>query len=125
MAEFGEKFSLYEQLFHSRSYLLNTNLRISITRVTVHFSCQNSYLFQSYLKILVGHNVHSCCLLKFSKKHRLICHNIGLANVRMDSYNWVYILLLVLGEKMPVFYLGSKISCSRAQLLAKLQGLRL
>ena len=46
MAEFGEKFSLYKQLLHSRSYLLNFILEHSKAKLNVKFSCQN-YLFQS------------------------------------------------------------------------------
>ena len=41
--------------------------------------------------------------------------------VEMDSDQLVCVLLSVLGEKIPVFYLGSKIFCSRTQSWAKLQ----
>ena len=80
----------------------------SISRVNVKFSCLNNYLFQSYPKKFIGHNFQSCWLLKFSKKKNC-CQFFG--------------------EKKLNFYLGpilgSKIFVSRAQLLAKLQGLRL
>ena len=38
----------------------------SITRVSVKFSCQNSYLFQSCIKNFIRHNFQCCWMLKFS-----------------------------------------------------------
>ena len=58
MADFGEKYSLYNlkqpREPHSTSYQLNFNLRTqyqSILWVNVKFSCHNSYLLQSYPNI--------------------------------------------------------------------------
>ena len=52
----------------------------SIARVHEKFGCQNSYLFQRYLKNFIGHDIQSCWLL-FSQT-RLICHII-----------WFYLVL--------------------------------
>ena len=65
------------------------------------FLCQDSCLFQSYPKN---------------------CHINGLSSVWMNSDQLVYVLLSVLGHKILVFNLGSKIFISRTWLLAKLQG---
>ena len=50
---------------------------------------------------------------------------IWLSRVGMDSDQLVYVLLSDFGEKIPVFFSGSKIFLSRSQLLAKLQEQRL
>ena len=92
-------------------------------RVNVKFSCQNSYLFQSYLKIFIGHNFQSCWMLQLSKKDSLNCHVFGLSCVGMDSDQRNYVLLSSFGAKIPVFYLGSNIFLSRTLLLAKQKGL--
>ena len=48
-------------------------------------------------------------MLKLSKKKkRLICHIIGLSPVGMDFDQRVYVLLSVLGEKIPVFFCAAK-----------------
>ena len=70
MAEFqvGEKFSLYAQPLHSRSNLLDFNIRLQYQESWCEVLLSELYLFQSYLKDFRGPNFQSCCLLKFSKK---------------------------------------------------------
>ena len=63
-------------------------------------------------------------MLKFSRKHSLICQIIGLSRVGMDSDEWVHVLLSGFGEKKTVLYFCSKIFLTRTQLKAKLQGQR-
>ena len=84
---------------HSRSYLFNLISEHSITRVNLKFSCQNSYLFQSHLKIFIGHNFQSCWMLQLSKKDSLNCHIFGLSCVGMDSDQRNYVLLSSFGQK--------------------------
>ena len=110
---------------HSRSYLFNLISEHSITRVNLKFSCQNSYLFQSHLKIFIGHNFQSCWMLQLSKKDSLNCHVFGLSCVGMDSDQRNYVLLSSFGAKIPVFYLGSNEILPRTQLLSKQKGQRI
>ena len=53
------------------------------------------------------------CLLKFSKIPRLIrhkiAHTIGLYPAGIDTDQRFYLLSSVFGQKISVFYLGSKI----------------
>ena len=58
-------------------------------------------------------------------KHRFICSIIELYLVGMYFDQRFYVLLSVFGEKMLIFWSGSKIFCSRTQLWAKLQRQRL
>ena len=60
-----------------------------------------------------------------SPKYKASCHIIGLYSVGMDSDQPICVLLLVLGKKIPVFYLSSKIFYSRTRLWVKWQEWRL
>ena len=44
----------------------------------------------------------------------MICHTIGLSRIRTDPDQLVYVLLSVFVEKIPIFYLDSKIFLSRS-----------
>ena len=64
--KYWEKSSLHEQPLHSSSHH-------SITTVDVKFLRQNSYMFQSYLKIFRVHISQSCSMLK-SETHVNLPH---------------------------------------------------
>ena len=74
-------------------------LEFSITWVNMKLSCQNHYLFQSYPKILHRlFNFQPCWMLKLTKQHKLICHNIGLSHVGMDFDKLVYVSAVIFGQ---------------------------
>ena len=58
-AQFGKKSSLYKQPLRF-SYQLQLNLWIQYRKNWYVISCQNSYLFQIYLKNFIGHNFKPC-----------------------------------------------------------------
>ena len=133
MAEFWKKFSLFKQPLHSTScwiLSLEHTLQHSIRRVSVKFSCQiqnsfllsfqsylkvfsqNSSLFQCYLKIFTDHNLHSLIVLLPSEVRKKTQVNLTYYCVMpcWDSDQLFHDWLSVLGEKISVVYLGSKIS---------------
>ena len=82
-------FNLYEPLLHSRSNILNSDVSIQyhLRKVNVKFSniSQSRSISESKLsQNFKGPNFHSGCMLKLSKKHRLICHIIELYPVLVE-----------------------------------------
>ena len=70
------------------------------------FSCQNSYLFQSYLKILL--------FMTFSPANsvlnaKVLQKNTGQFAILFFLTSWFMFCCLVFERKKPVFYLDSKI----------------
>ena len=121
--ECGDNSSLYEKPLYSKSNLLTVNLRKQYHKSSWHlhvkFSGQNNYLFLSCLKKFHRSKLSVCYLLNFCKyqgQFAILLGNMMFKYlVEMDSDQLVCVLLSVLGEKIPVFYLGSKIFCSRTQ----------
>ena len=68
MAEFGRNPACISSPYTSWAiYWILENCIVRVDKFS-NFSCQNSYLFQSYIKIFKSHNFQSCWLLKFSRK---------------------------------------------------------
>ena len=86
-------------------------------RDDVQFSCQNWYLFQSYLKHFRGPNFQSCLQPHAEKKKKKsIFHIIELSHVGMVSDQLVFVLPSVFRREITKFLFG---------LQPNLQGLRL